>query len=67
MQFILVLQWPAASLDDYDALIAMEDTLEGALAQGNGVVDGHDFGSGEMNIAIHTDAPLEAFGTRERP
>lgn len=26
-----------------------------------GIVDGHDIGSGEMNIFIHTDEPLSAF------
>jgi hypothetical protein len=61
MKFILVLQWPSASSDDYDALIAMEDTLETHLAEAHGFVDGHDFGSGEMNIFVHTDTPLEAF------
>lgn len=62
MRYILVLQWPAASEADYDALIAMEDTLEAALTNAHGFVDGHDFGSGQMNIFIHTDQPLEAFG-----
>ena len=26
-----------------------------------GIVDGHDFGSGEMNIFVHTDNPKSAF------
>jgi hypothetical protein len=26
-----------------------------------GIVDGHDFGSGEMNIFVHTDKPKSAF------
>ncbi|HSN36223.1 MAG TPA: hypothetical protein VLT34_07730 [Arthrobacter sp.] len=62
MQYILVLQWPAHSEADYDALIAMEDALECALPAAHGFVDGHDFGAGEMNIFVHTDDPLEAFG-----
>lgn len=62
MQFILVLQWPADSEADYDALIAIEDALERALPAAHGFVDGHDFGAGEMNIFVHTDDPLEAFG-----
>ncbi|UZX04350.1 ABC transporter [Arthrobacter sp. CDRTa11] len=61
MQYTLVLQWSADSLADYDALIAMEDALEGALPAAHGFVDGHDFGSGEMNIFVFTDDPLEAF------
>ena len=61
VQYILVVQWPGASESDYQALIAMEDLLEGALPGGHGVVDGHDFGAGEMNIFIETDRPVEAF------
>jgi len=26
-----------------------------------GIVDGHDFGSGEMNVFVHTDSPKLAF------
>ena len=26
-----------------------------------GIIDGHDFGSGEMNIFVHTDDPKSAF------
>lgn len=62
MQYVLVLQWPTESETDYDALIAMEDAMEGALPAAHGFVDGHDFGAGEMNIFVHTDNPLEAFG-----
>ncbi|MDQ4504628.1 hypothetical protein [Sinomonas sp. ASV322] len=62
MRYILVLQWAGESEADYEALIAMEDALEGALPDVHGFVDGHDFGSGEMNIFVHTDRPLEAFG-----
>lgn len=61
MRYVLVLQWPADSEADYDALVTMEDTLEGVLPAAHGVVDGHDFGAGEMNIFVHTDDPLEAF------
>lgn len=65
MQFILVLQWSAASEADFDALVAMEDALESDLDESHGFVDGHDFGSGEMNIFVHTDRPLEAFRDAE--
>jgi hypothetical protein len=61
MEFVLVLQWPAAAEADYDALISMEDRLESGLDEARGYVDGHDFGSGEMNLFIHTDFPLDAF------
>ena len=61
MQYVLVLQWPASSEADFDALIEMEGALESSLNEVHGFVDGHDFGSGEMNLFIHTDAPLHAF------
>ncbi len=60
-KYILVLQWPATSDADFDALISMEDLLQSDLLDAYGVVDGHDFGAGEMNIFIETDRPLEAF------
>ncbi|BCW43950.1 hypothetical protein [Arthrobacter sp. StoSoilB5] len=61
MNYILVLQWPGRSEVDYDELIAMEDLLLEELPESHGVVDGHDFGSGEMNIFVHTERPVEAF------
>jgi len=62
MEFILVLQWPATSEADFDSLIAMEESLESSLDEAHGYIDGHDFGSGEMNLFVHTDRPLDAFG-----
>ena len=59
--YILVLQWPARSEADYDDLIAMEDQLLAELSEAHGMVDGHDFGSGEMNIFVYTERPVEAF------
>ncbi|SRR5258706_6225480 len=60
MKYQLVLQLPASSIKDYDALIELEDAIIGSL--GNlGKADGHDAGSGEMNIFIHTDHPQPAF------
>ena len=64
MQYILVLQWPASSRADYDALIEMEDQLHGAVGS-DGTVDGHDFGSGEMNIFVFTDEPVETFAAAQ--
>jgi hypothetical protein len=61
MKYQLVLQWavpfPIENLDD---LVALEDLLIEELADG-GEVDGHDVGSGEVNIFIHTDSPMETF------
>ena len=61
MHYILVLQWPATCEADFDALIDVEDLLESGLPDNLGYVDGHDFGSGEMNVFIHTDVPRDAF------
>lgn len=59
MRFLLVLQSPGSTEDDYQSLIDVEDELESLLTAS--VVDGHDFGSGEMNIFVETDDPLHAF------
>jgi hypothetical protein len=60
VRYILVLQWPGDSEADLDALISMEEQVHAALGR-YASVDGHDFGSGEMNIFIETDRPAEAF------
>ena len=60
MKYQLVLQLPASCVEDYDKLIELEETLVGHLAK-LGDVDGHDAGSGEMNIFILTDSPKAAF------
>ena len=62
MKFQLALQFPANSIADYDEIIALGDELSeklGSLAE----VDGHDCGSSEMNIFIHTDEPKKVFET----
>ncbi len=58
-KYQLVLQFSHAGLDDYDALITLEDSLIAKL--GHDLVDGHDCGSGEMNIFILTDFPDATF------
>lgn len=60
MRHILVLQWPGSTEADFEALVEMEDALEARFGA-SGTVDGHDFGSGEMNLFIETDRPSEAF------
>lgn len=41
------------NIDDFDKLIDIEDKLDSALLRNNtGYVDGHDMGSGQMNIYI---------------
>jgi hypothetical protein len=60
MKYQLILQWPALSIRDYDTLVEIEDVLIDTLADGS-EVDGHDAGTGEMNIFIHTDDPDNTF------
>jgi hypothetical protein len=60
MKFQLVLQMPASSLKDYDEMIQLEEMIIGGLGV-LGTVDGHDAGSGEMNIFVLTDHPHLAF------
>jgi hypothetical protein len=60
MKYQLVLQLPASSVEDYDELTELEEILiEGLGDLGN--VDGHDAGSGEMNIFLLTDDPQRTF------
>ena len=61
MKYQLVLQLPSSSsTHDYDRLISIEETIRNGLGD-LGVVDGHDIGSGEMNVFVHTDDPKLAF------
>ncbi len=55
-KYQLILQFPFSRSNDYHSIIAFEEALIAEL--GNRVlVDGHDAGSGEMNIFIHTNDP----------
>jgi hypothetical protein len=47
-------------MKDYDAMIEVEDVLIEKLSEAN-EVDGHDAGTDEVNIFIHTDNPESAF------
>jgi len=60
LKYELVLQWPAASLKDYDAIIEIENVLIEHLSQEH-ELDGHDAGSGQMNIFVHSNNPKKAF------
>lgn len=60
MKYQLVLQWPTSSIDDYDTMISIEDFLIEELSD-DSEVDGHDVGSGQMNIFILTDNPMKTF------
>lgn len=63
MKYQLILQWPfvdQSSEADYDALLEIEELLIENL-EGGSEVDGHDAGSGEMNIFILTNDPRSTF------
>ncbi len=64
MKYQLVVQWPGSSIGDYDAMVAVEDALIEGLHDGS-EVDGHDAGSGQVNIFILTDKPQKTFGYLE--
>lgn len=63
-KYQLVYQFPFLDGDmaQFLRVIALEDQLIGATAyRPVAEVDGHDAGSGEMNIFLMTDTPREAF------
>ena len=60
MKFQLVIQFEASSEEDFDKLIEIEEIIENLVGSSH-EVDGHDFGSGEMNIFIYTNNPNKAF------
>lgn len=60
MKYQLVLQWPASTVKDYDEMIWVEEALINGLGE-IAEVDGHDAGSGEVNIFLLTDEPDQAF------
>ena len=60
MKYQLVIQFPAASLVDFDEMVALEERLIADLGT-SAEVDGHDFGSGTANIFIFTTEPEMTF------
>ena len=60
MSYQLVFQLPFSSMDDYDAMVQLENQIAEALGE-HGEVDGHDCGSGETNIFVLTERPELAF------
>jgi hypothetical protein len=60
MNYQLVLQWPSNDASDYDGLLHLEELLVSRLAD-DCEIDGHDLGSGKMNIFILTDDPRRTF------
>lgn len=60
MKYQLIVQFPTSSVDDFDRIVTLEETLRGTLKD-FAEVEGHDFGSGEFNIFVHTDEPKDTF------
>jgi len=60
MKYQLVLQFPNRWLWSFSCLIRLEDQLINKLGS-SADVDGHDCGSGEMNIFILTNDPMGTF------
>lgn len=60
MKYQIVIQWPASSIADYDRMIEIESVLIDGISE-DSEVDGHDAGSGEVNIFVHTDSVQGAF------
>ena len=60
MKYSLVLQFRGDSLADFDKMVQLEETLTKHLGR-SADVDGHDMGSGEINIFIHTTDPVGTF------
>ena len=61
MEYLLVLQLPSySSPGEYDLLISLEESIGEGV--GNfATVDGHDIGSGEMNIFFFNEKPKLTF------
>lgn len=59
MNYQLVIQFPETLPGGLDELIKIEDEL--AMEVTNADVDGHDTGSGEINIFILTENPIDTF------
>jgi hypothetical protein len=60
VRYQLVVQVSGDTSGDLDALVALENEIVDVLGS-TGEVDGHDIGSGEGNIFVLTDRPVEAF------
>jgi hypothetical protein len=60
MDYQLVLQLRGDDCLDFDAVVSLEDEIQ-QIVEPRAEVDGHDLGSGEMNIFILTGDPVATF------
>src|SRR5687768_12923137 len=65
MEYQLVIQFAGDSSADLDSMVELEEVLAEALDD-IAEVDGHDVGSGEINIFILTSDPVATF-SRAKP
>ncbi len=61
LKYQLVLQLPGNTRQDFEELATLEELVMVALQDTPHEVDGHDFGSGTMNVFIDTNEPVAAF------
>jgi hypothetical protein len=60
MDYQLVLQFRGDDCLDFDAMVSLEDEIQ-QIVEPTAEVDGHDVGSGEVNIFILTADPVATF------
>jgi hypothetical protein len=60
MKYQLVIQFHASDAENFGHLVELEEKIIGLIGNQH-IVDGHDFGSGEMNLFINTNDPKKAF------
>ena len=60
MENQLVVQFEASTSDDFVRLLHFEQALNERVGQ-SAIIDGHDFGSGELNIFVLTHDPMATF------
>lgn len=58
-RYQLVLQWKTTNREIIKDVASTEEGIQRALGK-TGLVDGHDFGAGTLNIFIDTNKPQEA-------
>ncbi len=61
MRYMLIIQFSPTIDCNFELLVSLEEIF-GEKLSGMADVDGHDWGSGEMNIFIITERPEETFG-----
>jgi hypothetical protein len=64
MDIQLVFQFSVSETTDFDRLLSLENLLQFILGEDH-LVDGHDFGSDEMNIFVLTNNAEAAFSLCE--